>query len=70
MLTDNKIIRADQEDFSFLLFALGRALDVQSTDQKNRNHLSDLAKLAITAGFDWVYYAERDYVHISVVPDG
>lgn len=27
-------------------------------------------KLAVSAGFDWVYYASYDYVRLSVIPDG
>ena len=33
-------------------------------------YMSDLLKVAIEAGFDWVYYANEGYVRLSVIPDG
>jgi hypothetical protein len=33
-------------------------------------YLSDLLRVAIEAGFDWVYYANQGYVRLSVIPDG
>ena len=34
------------------------------------SYASDLLKLAIEIGFDWVYYATADFVRLSVIPDG
>lgn len=51
------------------LCSLGRAIRVRTNDNNN-GRLSDLAKLALKAGFDWVHYKDRDYIHISVIPDG
>ena len=33
-------------------------------------YMSELLKVAIEAGFDWVYYAHQSYVRLSVIPDG
>ena len=33
-------------------------------------YMSELLKVAIEAGFDWVYYANHSYVRLSVIPDG
>ncbi len=33
-------------------------------------YVSPLLRLAVRAGFDWVYYANEDYVRMSVIPDG
>ena len=33
-------------------------------------YISDLLKVAIEAGFDWVFYASQTYVRLSVIPDG
>ena len=59
-------------NFTYVLHSYlssGRAFKVRlQSGQANR--LSELMKTAITAGFDWVYYEDNSFIHISVVPDG
>ncbi len=38
--------------------------------QVRADHYSRLLQLAVTAGFDWVFYAAEDFVRMSVIPDG